>query len=203
MSDENLNNRIFTFNVSEVNFHPALKDIENIFWFFILAHKALARLDVQNIIKTTEDPSIVSMLEKYNRWINLQIKINKNNTYTSNSNILNSMILIEKAMVILLYEFLKGSNYGKKITEDEGFKFLKHIRNGASHNNKFNFKYQFGKNKGMWMIEENEIIKWNGMEINRKLHETIIFNDFISLPNIFLLTKYFSDRLMEIDNTQK
>ena len=162
------------FNIGEVNFHPVLKDIENIFWFFILSHKALANLNVQNIIKTTEDSSIVSMLEKYNQWVNLQIKINNNNTHTSNLNILDSMIFTGKVIVILTYEFLLSSKYKEIIIGDEEFQFLKYIRNGAAHDNKFDLKYRFGKDKGNWMINENDIIKWNGMEISRKLQEDCI-----------------------------
>lgn len=54
-------------DVNNLNFHSVLKDIENMFWFFILSHKTLSRKDVQNIIKKTEDVSIISMLEKYNQ----------------------------------------------------------------------------------------------------------------------------------------
>ena len=190
-------------NINEINFHPVLKDIENIFWFFILSHKALANLNVQSIIKTTEDPSIVSMLEKYNQWVNLQIKINSDNTHTSNLNILDSMIFTGKVITILTYEFLLASKYKEIIKGDEEFQFLKYIRNGAAHDNKFDLKYRFGKDKGKWMINENDIIKWNGMEINRKLQDTKVFNDFISIFGVFLLAKHFSERLTKIDNEQK
>lgn len=188
-----------SIDIKNINFHPVLKDIENMFWFFILAHKALANLNVQNLIKTTEDSSIVSMLEKYNQWVNLQIKINSNNTHTSNANILNSMVFTGKAMAILTYDFLSLSSYNTMINKDEEFQFLRYIRNGAAHNNKFNLK----DIEGNWKIKENEIIKWNGMEISRKLHGKFVFNDFISLFSMFLLVKQFSEKLREVDSNKK
>jgi len=102
-------------NVEKTNFHPVLKDIENMNWFFVLSHKVLARPDVQDIVKKVEDPSIIYMLEKYNKWVNLQIEINGNNTHTSKLNVLDSMIFTGKMMSILLYEFLASSSYNEVI----------------------------------------------------------------------------------------
>lgn len=198
-----MKNEVGFKNINEINFHPVLKDIENIFWLFILSHKVLANLNVQNIIKTTEDSFIVSMLEKYNQWVNLQIKINNDNTYITNSNILDNMIFTGKAVTILTYEFLIASKYKEIINGDEEFHFLKYIRNSAAHDNKFDLKYRFGKNKGDWMINKNDIIKWNGMEISRKLQDTKVFNNFISIFGVFLLAKHFSERLTNIDSGQK
>lgn len=98
---------------------------------------------------------------------------------------------------------MASSSYNEVIEKNEEFQFLKCIRNGAAHDNKFDFKYKFGKNKGQWMIKEDEIIKWNGVEINRKLQGSTIFNDFISLFSIFLLAEHFSKRLIEIDKEKK
>ena len=108
-----------------------------------------------------------------------------------------------KAMAILICELLIASDYKVEIEKDDEFKFLKHIRNGAAHNNIFDFQYKYGVNKGQWMLGENEIIKWNGMEISRKLQGSTVFNDFISLFGIFLLAKHFSEKLTDIDNEHK
>ncbi len=113
------------------------------------------------------------------------------------------MIFIGKVITILTYEFLLASQYKEIINGDEEFQFLKYIRKGAAHDNKFDLKYRFGKDKGKWMINENDIIKWNGMEISRKLQGTKVFNDFISIFGVFLLAKHFSERLTKIDNEQK
>jgi hypothetical protein len=109
------------------------------------------------------------------------------------------MVFMGKAMAILTYDFLSLSSYNANINKDEEFQFLRHIRNGAAHNNRFNLKDE----KGEWKITENEIIKWNGMEISTKLHGSAVFNDFISLFGVFLLAKHFSERLKKVDNDQK
>jgi hypothetical protein len=81
----------------------------------------------------------------------------------------------------------------------EEFNFLRHIRNGAAHNNKFYFK----NHKGEWTIREDETVKWNASEIRRSLQDTPVFNDFINFAGIFMLSKFFSDKLKEIDLIKK
>lgn len=195
------------FNVNEIDFHPVLKDIENIFWFFLLSMRALSDYDVQNILRTKNNiqegyQSFNQMMNKFNKATDLHIE-KTGNVATSKLNILKEMIFMGKAMVILIYELLLVSKYIEIIKKDEEFQFLKYVRNGAAHDNKFDLKYRFGKNKGEWMINEDRIIKWNNMEISRKLQDTEVFNDFISIFGVFLLAKYFSVRLKEIDNEQK
>ena len=194
-------------NVNKVNFHPVLKDIENMFWFFLLSMRTLSDCDVQNILRTKNSvqegyQSFNQMLDKFNKATNLNIEKTGSIT-TSKLNILNEMIFMGKAMTIIVYEYLLVSEYKEIIQEDEEFKFLKYIRNGAAHDNKFDLKYRFGKKKGKWMIDEGTTIKWNSMEISRKVHDTKVFNDFISIFGVFLLAKHFSERLIKIDNEQK
>jgi len=188
-----------TFSVSEIDFHPILKDIENMHWFFLLSMRALSDPDVQNLLKiknSTQEGylSFNQMLDKFNQTTDLQIK-KIGNVSTSRLNILKEMIFMGKAMAILTYDYLSLSSYNANINKDEEFQFLRHVRNGAAHNNIFNLKDE----KGEWKIEEGEIIKWNNKKISRELHGSIVFNDFISLFDIFLLAKHFSERLTKID----
>ena len=190
-------------NVSELNFHNVLKDIENMYWFFLLSVRTLSDYDVQNILRTknsTQEGYLTfnHMLDKFNKATDLHIE-KTGNVATSKLNILKEMVFMGKAMAILTYDFLSLSTYNANINKDEEFQFLRHIRNGAAHNNRFNLKDE----KGEWKIEENEIIKWNGMEISRKLQGSTVFNDFISLFSVFLLAKHFSERLKKVDNDQK
>lgn len=191
------------FSVDKINFHPVLKDIENMFWFFLLSVRALSDYDVQNILRTKDSVQggylcFIQMLDKFNNSTNLQIE-RKGDSATSKMNILKEMVFVGKAMAILIYDFLSLSSYNTIINKDNEFQFLRHIRNGAAHNNKFNLKDE----KGEWKIREDETIKWNGMEISRELQGKPVFNDFVSLFGIFLLAKHFSERLTEIDNEQK
>src|SRR3989338_11119624 len=185
-------------NVSELNFHDVLKDIENMYWLFLLSVRTLSDYDVQNILRTknnTQDGylSFNHMLDKFNETTELHVEKTGNIT-TSKLNILKEMVFMGKAMAILTYDFLSLSSYNTNINKDEEFQFLRHIRNGSAHNNKFNLKDE----KGEWKIGETELIKWNDMEISRKLQGSIVFNDFISLFSIFLLAKHFSEKLIAI-----
>ena len=185
-------------NINELNFHPVLKDIENMFWFFLLSVRALSDYDVQNILKTKDSVQegylcFVQMLDRFNTSTNLQIE-NKENMATSKLNIFKEMVFMGKAMATLAYGLLSASDYFKDIKKDKEFRFLKFIRNGAAHDNKFKLKY-----KDKWDIEEHEIIEWNSMKIGRELEGKTVFGDFINLFQIFLLTKHFSEKLNFID----
>jgi len=188
-------------NVNKINFHPVLKDIENIFWFFLLSIRALSDYEIQDILKIKNSHQegyecFNSMLNKFNKTTNLKIEIKKTDgATTSKLNILNEMIFMGKAMAVLAYDYLSLSKYNNIISKDDKFKFLKYIRNGAAHNNKFNLKDEDGK----WKIGENEIIKWGEKEISRRLQGNKVFNDFISVFDIFLLIKNFSEQLENID----
>lgn len=202
MAEKDLKNQenSVQINVSELNFHPVLKDIENMYWFFLLSVRTLSDYDIQNLLRTKNNIqegylSFNQMLDKFNKTTDLHIEKTGNST-TSKLNILKEMIFMGKAMSILTYDFLSLSSYNANINKDEEFQFLRYIRNGAAHNNKFNLKDE----KGKWKIGESEIIKWNGMEISRKLQGSVVFNDFVSMFGVFLLAKHFSERLINIDN---
>lgn len=184
-------------NVENTDFHPVLKDIENIFWFFILSNKALSLPNTQDILK--KDVNFLSMLEKYNKWVCLSIEIKNDGTHTSKMNIKDQMVFIGKAMTILTYDYLLFSKYNAQINNLGEFKFLKFIRNGAAHYNKFNLKDETGN----WKLKKDEIVKWKDKEISIKLHDAVVFNEFIGMFEIFLLSKYFSDKLTEIDGSKK
>jgi len=184
------------------SFHEVLRDIENIFWFYIFSNNVLADPNIQDLVKSkgVGAPYLLSMLDKYNKWVNLHIEIDYiNNKYTSKLNVLNSSIVIGKIMAISTYELLLSSEYCDSIKNSEEFKFLRHVRNGAAHNNKFYFKNK----KGEWTLKENEIIKWQNQEISRKLQDKTVFNDFISFSGIFLLANHFSEELKQIDKIIK
>ena len=193
---------ITEFTVKETNFHHVLSDIENIYWFFLISIRTLSDYDIQNILKTKDSNQpgylpFLEMLEKFNKTTNLKIE-KIGNQATAKLNILKQMVFTGKAMAILTYDYLSSSSYNAKINQDTEFQFLRHIRNGAAHNNKFNLRDKTGE----WKISEDEIIEWNGMKIDRSLQGTIVFNNFISLAQIFILANHFSERLKKIDNNK-
>jgi hypothetical protein len=158
---------------------------------------------VQNILRTKDSVQegylcFVQMLDRFNTSISMHIE-KKGNLATSKLNIIKEMNFMGKAMVVFAYELLSASDYFIEIKEDREFKFLKYIRNGAAHDNTFDLKYKYGKNKGQWMLGERESIEWNNLKIDRELQDKEVFNSFISMPSIFLLAKHFSERLENID----
>ncbi|EKE22147.1 MAG: hypothetical protein ACD_7C00039G0009 [uncultured bacterium] len=198
---KNVKNETIEFDIDEINFHPVLKDVENMFYLFLLSIRSLSDLDVQNILRTKDSTQegylmFVKMLDKFNHTTNL--KIERNGTIAiSKMNVLKEMIFMGKAMAIIAYDFLSLSKYNAIINKDIEFQFLRHVRNGAAHNNKFNLKDE----NGNWKIEEGKSIEWGGMKIDKRLQGTNVFNDFISIFAVFLLAKHFSDKLIEIDNS--
>lgn len=192
------NNDIVDINPNNINFHPILKDIENIFWLFLLSHSTLSNPDVQNIIKTMCDKLFIPLLEKYNEWVDLRIKI-KGNKYMSSSKILEHMICTGKTISILAFDYLASSKYDAIINKDIKYQFLRHIRNGAAHHNIFNLK----DIDGNWKIEDGDKIEWNNKIIDKSLQGKKVFNEFITMNDVFLLIKELSEQITEIDKLNK
>jgi len=169
------------------------------FWFFLLSVRTLSDPEIQEILKTKNSKtggyeSFNNMLDKFNESTKLNIQKTGDIT-TSKLNILNEMVFTGKAMVIMTYDFLVASSYNTAINQDNEFKFLRYIRNGAAHYNKFNLKDEVGG----WKIREDEIIEWNNKKISRALQGQEVFNNFISIFDIFILAQHFSEKLNLLD----
>ena len=187
--------------VNEINFHPVLKDIENIFWFFLISYRTLTDYQAQNLIKYKNNANaglaeFNNMLDRFNQTTNLKFK-KRGNTITSNANIYNELVFFGKAIAILTFDYLSSSTYNAIINRDNEFQFLRFVRNGAAHNNSFNLKDENGE----WKIGENQVIEWNDKKINREVNGTKVFNDFVSVLDIWLLAKHYSDKLTQLDNS--
>ena len=184
--------------VKEVDFHPILKDVENIFWFFMLSTRTLSDLDIQNMLrqKNLQEGYLPfnEMLDKVNESIELRIEIN-NNIVTSKANIQKNAVFVGKAIAMLVYDYVLNSKYQSEIIRTDIWKFLKFIRNAAVHGNVFNMIDE----EGIWKLEINEKIIWNNKEISRALHKKSAFNDFISIFEIFILARDLSNKLKKID----
>jgi hypothetical protein len=180
---------------NKFNFHPILKDIENIFWLFILSNKALALSGTQEELKNDEVFS--DMIKKFNESTGLETNIEENGLkYNTELNVQYQMVFLGKAMAILTFDFLSSSKYQSAISQSSKFQFLRHIRNGAAHHNTFNLK----DIEGEWKIEENESISWEDKTINRSLHKKKVFPNFFSIFEMFFLAYDFSKELKTIDD---
>lgn len=188
--DGSLDERI---KIDDINFHPLLKDIENIFWWYLLSSKALSSPITQNIL--LHDENFPLILKKYNKWTNYKVNLIKDDQYISTLNTKSQMIFLGKSMSVLMYDVLLASKYNAEINSSSIVQFLKYIRNGTVHNNTFNLIDEDKK----WKLEEGESINWQNKKINRELHMKKVFPEFISIFEIFILAKDLSEKLKEID----
>lgn len=178
----------------EFNFHPILKDIENIFWLWMLSAKALGLAEIQKTLKNDEVFSCI--LNKYNKWTNLGVNFKENGReYTTTSNHQDQMIFVGKAMVILAFDFLSSSKYQNSIRCTKEFQFLRHLRNGAAHYNTFNLKDEDGN----WKIGKNESVEWKNKKIDRSLQGKKVFPGFFQMFEAFFLVYDISNMLDKID----
>ncbi|MCL5073499.1 MAG: hypothetical protein M1308_21790 [Actinobacteria bacterium] len=184
----------YEIDVNDLNFHPILKDIKHIFIHFLLSFKALSLVETQQIMLS--DVNFSQILKKYNKMISFKIEKAPNSaTYTTRLNMLEQMTFLGKAIAILMYDYILASKYNDKLNNDNDIKFLKYIRNGATHNNRFNMRDEEGK----WKIEESKFIKWHNKKIDRKLHGKQVFPKFVSILDMVLLANEISKKLNRLD----
>lgn len=93
---------------------------------------------------------------------------------------------------IALFNILENSKYNKEINKLEIFKFTKHLRNGSSHNNIFNFE---GK--------KIKKVNWRDKCIGQNEKGKQVFGEFIFLPDLVILINDISEILYNIDNIIK
>lgn len=88
----------------KINFHPVLKDIEYIFWMFMLSNKALSLPETQRELKN--DDVFSGMINKYNNWTNLKTGIKENGkVYLTTLNAQDQLIFFGKSMAILTFDW--------------------------------------------------------------------------------------------------
>lgn len=74
--------------------------------------------------------------------------------------------------VVYAFESLKVHPKYDMIKNEQTIKFLRHLRNAGAHNNRFNF-YNNAK------LIDPGIVTWRNKTINRSLHGSVAFPDFI------------------------
>lgn len=184
----------YEISISEFKFHPVLKDIEYIILIFLLSNKALSLYETQNILLA--DVNFASLIERYNNIANLKIEKDPySNNYQTKLNIKGQMIFLGKAMSILMYDYVLASKYNSKINNHPTLQFLRFVRNGAAHNNKFNIK----DDKGDWKLGETETIIWHTKKIQRELQDKEVFPSFVSIMDIILIAHEISEELNRLD----
>lgn len=170
---------------------------------FLLSIRTLSDYDVQRIVTNKNITQagylpFQQMLEKFNKTTKIKFEL-KGVIVSTTMTVANQMIFFGKAIAILLFDYLNSSKYSSEISKDKEYQFIRHIRNGAAHYNKFNLKDEDGN----WKLKEGEEIKWEGKVIKRQIHGQVVFNDFINVFSLLILAQHFSDRLKQIDEYSK
>ncbi len=185
----------YELTVDDFNFHPVLRDVENVILFFLLSNRALTLFDTQKILLADEVFS--PYIKKYNQLVGINfIKNEDSNEYIATLNIQSQMIFLGKAIATLLFDYIRASDYNSKLKNTSKMRFLRHIRNGAAHNNCFNLIDEDGN----WKISEKKPIVWHNKKIERSLQGRQIFTQFVSLNDMILLASEFSKELLAIDS---
>ena len=172
---------------TKIKVHPIFEPIKKLFEFYILGIGFIGMPDFQREFLRVH-PGMSSLVDVYNKEVNLRIE----GTQVKLSSKL-YLVHIGRLMAIAIFDFLQSSPFHKNLSGTEIFRFAKHIRNGAAHNNKFNFK-------------EHELVKkpakWKDKSIDSSLKGKLVVTDFINPTELIFLMSDISN-LIEVENKKK
>lgn len=187
----------------EIYIHPIFHDLLNNFRFFFVGINMMSMMDFQKLLIASHkgEKSELEISVKYddlkclkydirdifnafNKAVELELVGDK-----VKANIINLMNFQARQIAISLFNILENSKFNNSINQKEIFKFAKHIRNGAAHNNKFTFD------------EKTKLelpVTWRDKTINSSLNDTEVFNKFLTSADLVLLISDFSDIIKNI-----
>jgi hypothetical protein len=114
-------------------------------------------------------------------------------------NLRNVMTQIARVFLIATCDIIKDMDIWPKIKNDELIQFIRHIRNGAAHNNQFTFKPQVknkcGKNLKL-------AAKWRDKKIKLELEGTLVIPDFIKDGDVYTLIHDLEKFIIKIDKVK-
>lgn len=172
---------------TKIKVHLLFEPIKKLFEFYILGIGFIGMPDFQREFLRAH-PGMKSLVDAYNKEVNLRVE----GTQVKLSSKL-YLIHIGRLMALAIFDFLQFSPFQKRLSGTEIFRFTKHIRNGAAHNNKFNFN-------------EQELLKkparWKDKIIDSSLKGKSVIPDFINPTELIFLISDISD-LIEIKNKKK
>ncbi|MBU4338157.1 hypothetical protein KKB43_03100 [Patescibacteria group bacterium] len=182
----------------EIYIHPIFNDLLNNLRFFFVGINMMSMPDFQNALitdhkgeKSTLEISVKyddlkcikydirDVFDSFNKVVGLELVEDK-----VHANIMNLMNFQARQIAISLFNILENSDFNNSINKEEIFKFANHIRNGAAHNNKFNFNKK----------TTSELpVSWKNKRIESSLHGTEVFNKFLTPADLILLISDFSN----------
>jgi len=163
-------------NWKELSLNPIFKPIKDFFEFYLLGVGFIGQPDFQKIFIQTH-PELRNTIERYNLNVDLEkdgcIIKTKPKEY---------WITLGRMMSIAIFNILESSEYNNILNQEDLFKFAKHLRNGAAHNNKFNISPPV-----------HRPIIWKDKIIDNSLNGTNVFIDFFNPILLIFLMKDISD----------
>ena len=169
--------------------HPIFEPIKKLLEFYILGIAFVGQFEFQEVLLKNH-PEFKPFINRYNAEVNL-----RREGLSVKSQTKTYMVGIGRTMAIAFFDILQSSEYQNDLCEEYIFKFAKHIRNGAAHNNRFNI---------VPAIESE--IHWRDKIIKNELNGTLVIPDFINPMMLIPLMSDISELIYEkhpMDNGDK
>lgn len=159
---------------TKIKINPIFSPVKKLFEFYILGIGFIGRPEFQSAFLKVH-PGISPLINDYNKEVDLKVEngIVKTSTY-------NYLVHIGRVMAIAIFDFLQFSRYNAILGNTEIYRFAKHIRNGAAHNNRFDIR------KPEELI--NKPAKWRDKSISVDLIGKQVIPDYITPTELLLLT---------------
>lgn len=167
-------------NYENINIDPILEPIKQLYEFYILGIGFVGQFEFQRIF-LKENPEIKPFIDRYNTEVNLRIDGSSVKSETRSY-----WISLGRIMAISIFNILESSEYNNTLNQEEIFEFIKHIRNGAAHNNKFNIIPPLKKP-----------VQWKNKIIDNSLNNTPVFPDFMNPTLLISLMADISDLIIK------
>ena len=191
-----------TNDLKGIYIHPIFKPLSDNFKFSLVEMNMMVMPVFQDaLIKAHKgEKSVIEISVKYNEFKNIQYDVgevidsfNKEVNLERNGSdikcdIKHLLNFQARLMAIVLFDILQISKYNKFLNRTEIFKFSKHIRNGAAHNNRFTFTSPLKKP-----------IKWHNKIIDNTLNKKEVFPSFITGADLILLISDISSKIKNFD----
>lgn len=187
----------------EIYIHPIFHDLLSNFRYFFVGINMMSMPDFQKALiighkgeKSELEISvqyddlkclkydIQDVFNSFNKAVGLKLVGDK-----VEANIINLMNFQARQIAISLFNILENSKFNNTINKKEIFKFANHLRNGAAHNNKFNFNAK---------TISKLPIKWRNKTIESSLRGTEVFNKFLTPADLILLISDFSNIIKKL-----
>jgi len=184
--------------LKKIYIDPVFHDLLNNFRFFFVGINMMSMPDFQKALinghkgeKSELEISVQcndlkcvqydvkDVLDSFNQEVGLNIEGDK-----VTADIKKLMNFQARQIAVSLFDILRYSDFSSFISQTDIFKFAKHIRNGAAHNNKFNFDEK----------AKSELpVLWKNKTIESNLHGNEVFNKFLSPADLVLLISDISE----------